>query len=625
MKKFYLLPMLGLLLASCVSEEPASGNNADDLVATNYISINIVPSSGLSTRADNVTSNGTYRDGTPSENAVNRVRFFFFDANNNATPVRVSGENEYESFLDWYPSANEVYGGTEESETVEKSFKATLGIFTPDDEEYDNPTSVIAVLNPSEAVLSLSYTTGTTPTIVGPSLAQLQAVVSDFKSGLTDNNFVMSNSVYAVPGTSTEADTPSTSTEVVATSLLKEDGTYFYSNIEQALADPVTIYVERVVARLDLSISIPNGKSVTYQNETFTIYPVNTVNEEDGSISTNVTINGVATPVYVRFLGWNVTSTPGNSNLLKDINKDWTNQGLFGSSTLLWTTKDFHRSFWAMNPSNPNIQYGSFSSTDNSETNFQPADKLDMPEPESYETVYLQENASPFNASGAAATPASATKVILAAQLVDATGAPLPLAEWGFRKYLLSDLKTYLIGTICNGNNFYKKTTENGVVKYVPLSPTDVTFQSAHEKYGDELPEGVKGYYSYLVLTPEASAATVEWTIGNAQDAPSTTAQAINQYLFDKVNYSMVWDNGYSYYYFDVRHLGLLNSIGYYGIVRNHLYEANVTSLLGLGTPVWNPNETIYPEKPEYEESIIAAEIKILQWRVVSNSYELSW
>ena len=82
-----------------------------------------------------------------------------------------------------------------------------------------------------------------------------------------------------------------------------------------------------------------------------------------------------------------------------------------------------------------------------------------------------------------------------------------------------------------------------------------------------------------------------------------------------------VWKDGYTYYYFDIKHLG--NKIG---VVRNHIYDANITKLTGLGTPVYNPDEIIYPEKPiDDEETFIAAQINILSWRIVKNDVELDW
>lgn len=620
-KLFYLVPVLGMLMSSCSSEEPLPGdknNNGEELV-TNYISINIVPTSGLGSRAeDNMQDGGTYRDGSESENQVNRVRFFFFDKDDQATPVRATGENTYESYLDWYPTAdNNQFGGPINDETVEKTFTATLGIFVPEDEKYSNPTSVVAVINPSEAVLSL---TSDAP-IMGPSLEQLQTCVADYKTNLITSNFVMSNSVYATN------NTEGTNTEFIATSLTKQEGTYFKASIEAALSDPVTIYVERVVARLDLSINLDNG----IEKNGEMLYPLTVVDPATGEESIQVTIDGVKKSIYIKFLGWNVTSTPNNSNLLKNINPNWTSQGLFGTETSTttnaWTNVGLHRSFWAMNPEGTQFQFGAFNGTDD-ENNLNPAKGEKMPQGDKPSTIYLQENASPYAADLVPTPPTNASKVILACQLVDENGNAIPLAEWGFRKFTIDNLKTYLIGTICAGNNFYSKTTEGDQVTYTSLGVEDVEFITAAEKFNVtdgnfESHPGVKGYYSYLVLTDEVK--KKQWFNGKTQDAKPVSTEEINAYFDKMVGYSMIWNQGYSYYFFDVRHLGVEGSIGYNGIVRNHIYDTHVKSIIGIGTPVLDPDEIIYPEKPEYEESIIAAEIKILQWRVVSNNYDIKW
>ena len=61
------------------------------------------------------------------------------------------------------------------------------------------------------------------------------------------------------------------------------------------------------------------------------------------------------------------------------------------------------------------------------------------------------------------------------------------------------------------------------------------------------------------------------------------------------------------------------------GVVRNHIYKTTITNIAGLGTPVYNPGDVIYPEKPEDNAHYIAAEINILSWRVVKNNYNLEW
>ncbi|WP_300851937.1 fimbria major subunit, partial [uncultured Bacteroides sp.] len=67
------------------------------------------------------------------------------------------------------------------------------------------------------------------------------------------------------------------------------------------------------------------------------------------------------------------------------------------------------------------------------------------------------------------------------------------------------------------------------------------------------------------------------------------------------------------------------NAKGKYGVVRNHVYAANIHSLVGLGTPVYDPEEVIYPEKPGGDDTYIAAEIRILSWRIVNQNIDLEW
>lgn len=102
-------------------------------------------------------------------------------------------------------------------------------------------------------------------------------------------------------------------------------------------------------------------------------------------------------------------------------------------------------------------------------------------------------------------------------------------------------------------------------------------------------------------------------------------AKAVNDYIFDRINHVRVWEGGQTYYFFDVKHLGAVNSVGEYGIVRNHIYRTTVNSIEGLGTPVYDPDQVIIPEQNEYDESIVTADIKILQWRVVESSYDIKW
>ena len=72
------------------------------------------------------------------------------------------------------------------------------------------------------------------------------------------------------------------------------------------------------------------------------------------------------------------------------------------------------------------------------------------------------------------------------------------------------------------------------------------------------------------------------------------------------------WVNGVTSYYMNIEHLG-----GLTGVVRNHIYDYVIDGIIGLGTP---GNET---ENPEVIESYLAAHVRILNWRTVSNTVTL--
>lgn len=608
-KQLFLLSLLGLFLTGCSINDSITdneGENSSESVARNYLSISMVSANSAETRATK-DNEEKYEDGTEIENAVNAVRFFFFDEDGEPTPARKrNGTDGYDSFIDWYPTAGDesLPSGEDKNNTVEKVLTATLGINVPTGT--NNPSQVLAVLNPTPEILGL----GTKITVieedqaegtklVGPSLTELQQHIQNFKNDLTESNFVMSNSVYL-------------DSEKKYTTELKESN--FVKTIEETKDNKVTIYVERVLARLDLTISMEakNGNIYKVANVKIENEAAETDEEEGGSEQTGKDI-------YVKFLGWNITGTPVKSRLIKEISADWTDDTLFGANNFRWNTSAYHRSFWAINPEltqpNPPSEDGDYlfgnlgtgEKTDSKNENS--ANALPIPS-----TVYLQENANAFVTDGQAVAPEYPTKVIIAAQLVNENGEPIDLVEWAYKKYTPEGLKTTLVGTVLN--NLYK-ATDNGKKR---IEASDLEFKTA-KQIGSTFDS--ERYYVYVVLSEDAEKQT--WTIGNAQDAPEVSTTQVNQYIRDAVNHAKVWNNGYTYYYFDIQHLGAKETPGYCGVVRNHVYKADITSVQGLGTPVYDPDEVIYPEKPEDDESIVSAEVKILQWRIVSQGYDLKW
>lgn len=91
------------------------------------------------------------------------------------------------------------------------------------------------------------------------------------------------------------------------------------------------------------------------------------------------------------------------------------------------------------------------------------------------------------------------------------------------------------------------------------------------------------------------------------------------------------------YFFIPIEHYtqGNAEKNGYYGVVRNHSYVLNITSIQGLAAPLDDKytgegdgesegeNEPIVPDPDDLKEAYIQASIKVLSWHVVSQDVKL--
>lgn len=555
-KALFILPMLAAGIASCTSDVPA--NNEEQTGEARYLSINIVATPTGGTKAD-PTAADDYEDGTDKENTVSSVRFYFFDKDKQAANVKKNGENLV-NYYDWTTTTT----GDGEAPNVAKVINAQIVInSTAGDKE---PVSVVAIVNPTSDLPEGSI-----------NLENLSKTVAAFNS---TESFIMSNSVYA--------DGTSKMEEVSVAG-------HLYNTTAAAIANPVTIHVERVLAKVTMDLKenlasesglIKTGKNTTVLGET----------END---------------VYVKFLGWNVTNTVDKSYLMKQINVSWPDN-LLGSDEP-WNWSNFHRSFWAVNPTGLNYAHGKFNADDTANPN-----KANAVTSFAGGATYLQENAAETTDNNSVTK--SPSQVIVAAQLVDKNGNKVEIAEWGFKQYKVADLKTAIMQSLAS-KNYCKKVTNEGSTTYTPISESDIDFKTASAVDGGGNLLTKDRYYVYAQLT--AAAQSADWVSG--ADHTDVNASAVNTALKD-LGHAKIWKDGYTYYYLDIRHLNQTEGApGYKGVVRNHVYKVKVNSVQGLGTPVYDPNEVIIPEKPGTEDTFIAAEIKILSWRIVNNGVDFEW
>lgn len=565
-KRFFFLPLVAALaLTGCSSDEPDNGGQAAE--GAHYLAVNIVntPTGGGSKYApgNQFTENGiTYEDGLDAENTVKNVRFYFFTEE--GQPISVKAGSSV-NFYDW---SNPSGTNDAEDPNVEKELQAVLLIETNKGDVL--PSKIVAVVNPDVEKL-------------GNESKNMANLVNQYGNFATPANekaprFIMFNSVYMGSNKTT------VSSQIV-------DASKYAKSKDEAEHNPVVIHVERNVAKVRLTSSLTADSKGLIQVK----------DSKDQAI----TVDGEE--VYVKLIGWNVTSTLQYAYLGKHIDVSWSNN-LFGNGEI-WNDPDNFRCFWAdkclINKANQYI-------------NFEDGKKLGFTQNgETKNYTYCNENGERIG------NELYATEALVVAQLCDAAGNPFNVTEYAGIRYAddaaFTQLKSVYLSQLRNSeHSHYKKTVVNGEETYTEISADDITFKTATSAGMVNEKDHIGGYYVYACLTPEAEQA--DWYTSNDKgNTNTTTAQEVNAHLMAQ-QHAKIWNNGMTYYYFDINHIG-----SRYGTIRNHIYDANLIALYGLGTPVYDPNETIYPQKPVKDDTFIAAKIKILAWRVLTQKVTLDW
>ena len=200
------------------------------------------------------------------------------------------------------------------------------------------------------------------------------------------------------------------------------------------------------------------------------------------------------------------------------------------------------------------------------------------------------------------------------AQLVKESGEPIEVAIWYGHKYNGEEAVRTEIAKLLSSEIYYLEGGE-----YKGVGVTDIKALA-----GSEAPENadVEAYEVYFQLSDNVL--EKEWfTFSHSEGYVAATTDAINARLA-KVEPALVYKNGMTYYYTDIKHFGSTGSDSEFGIVRNHIYKVNISKMSGLGTPVFDSDiDFNTPERPENVNSYVAAEVRILSWKVVKNEYNV--
>lgn len=416
---------------------------------------------------------------------------------------------------------------------------------------------------PNQMVVVLNWT----PDKDTYTLAELQAALTNHINNIDGTNyFVMSNAVYK-----------DAAGDVYATPLAITD---FKETATDATNNPVQVYVERVAAKV--RVNTPNDVT----EHKFALLKA-------GGGEYKVKVEGVETQVYAKITGWELYNDYQESYLLKNIEGLPAYNDEFNG--FYWNSPSNHRSYWANSRTvvlDETLNYNSITEYPNQK--------------------YCGENTkSPLNGDGVNKT--LRTQVVLKAEL-QANGQPIEIARWHGNDYigkenLIIAVTNTLVNTYYTRTEAPNSTTEKPVYIYNPITTNDLQTVVG----STDLDE--KEYVVYVQLKDD----TEKWYKRNGSDFAVITCADLNNELKGIIGEALLYEGGKTYYFTDIKHLG-----NTYGVVRNHIYDININSITGLGTPVVSGNTVIEtPEVPKDNATYVAAQINILSWRLITNEIEL--
>lgn len=669
MKKLFffatLIAATAFGLTSCSDSNGGDSPSGGDGEGQAYIAIRLnnvgtVPGMGSKPflRASTVTG---YENGTAAEGNVTKARFYFF--NSDGSPYLLTStttEVNYKDVDDM--TTNEVKTGEApnqtdgDKETVERKTEAVLVI---NGVTNALPARVAVVANYDQLADDVLGSGRLSET----ELAALTRTTTKY-AGANDNLFVMSNSVYLdeTPNTySSTSNSPLVSTPI--------DAKYFKPTPDAAKGEPVSIYVERVAARVDLpvptTVAEADGDAVKDAwlkaktidaSQADGVYAYKLDMTKSANKLEYITANDQRTvksdkQLYVVVKGWGLADENNNGAIIKTLAQKYDNLATDAQlDANPMSVAAYHRSFWETKSAYATNRYSfnNYIGATTAERYQAPAlgtafgkqfggKAYTFPNTGLAATDTLYWNGANLRREAPVADKINPTKVVVAAQLMYVEGGklvPANISTYRNRHYLSeADVKTVIASDVNHSilNNIYVKTTAaDGKISYRSLSTDDFEFVT-----------GTAGTAASYKLTPTLKTLPDGQSYAKREkDESSTndetrkftdyTTQAQAQAALEAVTGTdiTIYTAGDTYYYTTLQHIWMPtvakedyakkpDNVGAWGVVRNHLYRVSLTGLTGWGTPVYKPNDEIIPITPTDENVYLGAQINVLQWRVV--------
>lgn len=560
--KLFPLTCAALMMSACSSDDASNGGSTG-VNDPRYLSVNIVNVGATPSRASE-----DYVNGTDDENKISKVRYYFFNGDGTPYLIKAPGADGVtgSGTVNWL-EATPGYDDTT-SDTPSHVEKITNTVLVINGVQSAAPSAIVAVINPETVDPAVLENNGSMR------LSQLRenAVGNTFyKTDASGNvsDFVMSNSVFVNAGSD------------VCASLVAG---HVATSADKAKLNPVDLYVERVVAKVTADVD-PNAFETG-----------NGTNWDASQYGTKTAVGKIgAYDVYAVIDGWGLADEDGKAKVEKSVNTAWTD-AILGISP--WTTYDYRRSFWETS-----VEF-------NAGTNQPVNHKFNDFKANMKDTLYTLPNTPDAKITNVYDN--NVTKFLVAATLkYKDEHDNWHLAEIcrynGVMILGVDNLKTQVALT------FSKYYTSTDGSTYTQLTKDDITFA--------EPTTSMKNYQVTPTLAADPTGTKLYYIKESDGSFTQVSKDVVNTAIgADKAE---IRTEGKAYYYVPIKHLGTTGNLGEYGVVRNHFYKIKLTGLTGFGTPVYNPNTVIDPTVPSYDNTYLAARIKVLQWRVVKQDVNL--
>ena len=372
-----------------------------------------------------------------------------------------------------------------------------------------------------------------------------------------------------------------------------------------AIANTVTVYVERLAAKVTLKVSDNLPKDANGR------YPIKiTVAGENNSAGSG---DIASEDLYVELLGWKLNATAKKSFMVKNIDAAWMDNDL----GFTWNRPTDRRSHWGKSfnygfsgyPENAagvpaNSEYLNYVDLENGLT------ALENP-------AYCAENTN-TNTIVTANFPTGVTSILLKAKVCDANGNALDLVRYNGLLFKQDSFLEYVLNVLQTRNQldvwYANGTDEEGNARYTQIGKEYVKL----EHVGDGKAK--------VVFTNEHGTSLYAEDGSNCSDQ---TITALNDDLASASADAIAYNGGLMYYNIPVEHLnnGDVAENGTipeakYGVVRNHHYVVTIDKLEKIGRGIFDGNEKIVPGD-DPDAYYVGAKINILSWKIVSQNVEL--